>query len=182
MITLNQIQEVLSKYNHDNCVFSTEISKKMSPDSDLHIILKYDGITLGICGVSFGLRGYYEDVDGFPLDRIHEYENAIKHAEGKWGFTHMQATNGTTNLRKKINFHRELLKVWGEIAKESGFSISYYLPSRLNFWAIPSVQDQLLGRLYPLPTEDCLRKNYDAAAKKNGFNYDSESGLYLRKK
>jgi len=182
MIAVKSVADELHSLNTrlDGIVLSTKLPEGINSDSDIHLSLWLGDICLGVSGISQDVRSYYcgwfEDIRELKEE---PYARAIKNAKG-WTVTHMQATAGTTDYRKTVPFRKILVRSWKEILSRFGENLDYYLPARLNFWMIPSIQEQLLEQIHTLPSETCLAMNYDFTARKNKFKYNPEIGVFQR--
>ena len=176
---LEQVKELMPiRINSLDCVVSMDYHEEAVLDGDIYLSLFTNETCIGISGISFGLEEYYEDVGEFPEPSKEKYLTAILSAKNKWGVTQMQGVKGTTELRKKISYRKVLMNTWKDISQKLGFDLTYYLPAELNFWSIPSIIDQSRD---PPPTKNCLKVNYDNNAKKNGYEYDSDKCLFVKK-
>jgi hypothetical protein len=140
-------------------VLSTENRSYLIIDSEFILVLSAENVTLGVCGINFGLETYYKYILDLQDEKLLNYKKAIEYAKNKFIVTQMQATGKkieeSSNLRKKINFRKVLLDYWKKIEDILDFSIDCYLPANLNYWKIPPMEDYLLVQGLPLPTKNC---------------------------
>ncbi len=191
MITAKQVEKELEPINKklDGIVLSTENKGNLSLDGEMSLSICKSDIYLGVAGISYGLDKYYSELNNYDLEgdkpipecKEEPYCRAIKSLKNKWIITQMQAAKNTKELREKINFRRILLRTWQEIFSKYGESLDYYLPASLNRWAIPSIKFQLIDMYHSTPEKTCLLMNYDYTAKRNGFKYNSDIGVFQKK-
>jgi len=184
MITEKSVTDELPSLNTnlDGIVLSTKLPEEIHSDSDIHLSLWQGEACLGVSGLSQDLRSYYGGwFEGIKELKEEPYARAIKNVNG-WTVTQMQATAGTTDYRMSVPFRKILVRSWKEILSRFGETLDFYLPAQLNFWMIPSIQQQLTDQMMPLPSETCLVMNYDFTARKNKFKYNPEIGVFQRNK
>src|SRR3989338_111464 len=147
-------------------------------DGDVGIALVREAIPIAVSSISQGLHDYFVCFDEEHPTSEH-YQRAISAAEGQIGIVQMQSL-GKAKQRKGINYQDILTQHWISTAESVGLRVGFYLPGSLSFWQVPEMVDQMQDMNMQPPTSGCLRANYDQVAKRNGFHYDADSGLFLR--
>jgi hypothetical protein len=149
-------------------------------DADVSFLLTYNGNLIGQLGFSFGLRFYYL-IDKYPKSELNKnpYCKALEIVKNKVIITNINSEKGTGEIRKNFNFRDYLMKYFNKKLKRE--KVVYLLPADLNYWMIPSVVQERIKRKLPTSTLEYLIMNYDRVAKRNGFNYNSDIGLFERK-
>ena len=145
-------------------------------DGDVGITLVRDGASIAVSSISQGLEDYF-----ICFDEDHStpepYQRAIAAAEGKLGIVQMQGL-GKAEQRVGTNYKDLLTQHWLSVAEKAGLTIAFYLPAMLNLWQVPEMVDQML-EMNMTPSQPSF-SNYDQTAKRNGFHYDPNSGLFLQ--
>ncbi|HLC90439.1 MAG TPA: hypothetical protein VJI15_01605 [Candidatus Nanoarchaeia archaeon] len=147
-------------------------------DGEVGMVLVREATPIAVSSISQGLDDYFVCFDEeHPAPE--QYQRAITAAEGQIGIVQMQSL-GKAEQRKGINYQDILTQHWLSITERVGLKVQFYLPGSLSFWQVPEMVDQMQDMNMQPPTSGCLRANYDQVAKRNGFHYDADSGLFLR--
>lgn len=153
------------------------------PDSQLIISLKVNGQNVAYSGLSYGLGEYYEVDSTHPKFKEKEkFIPIIESMDNKPIITEMQAVPGTLRLRDSIDWRLAFTEAWETIDKLSNQRTSHYLPKELNYWQVPSIQEQLFEHPSFRAPDSVFKTNYNNNAMRCGYSPNPEQFNIFEKK
>jgi len=145
------------------------------------VSLVFNNECIVVSGLTYGLDDYYELKSGFPkIKEKSEIVPLIEAFSDKYIVCQLQRIKGHDDVADVwSNF---FIQFWEGYVKDRGVSEIFVLPSKFNYWLIPSVQEQMYALPMDYPHKGILKKNYDRTAAKCNYSRNFDMfGFYHRR-